>query len=192
MLLRALATATLLSMCCHAIAADKTTSRFVKPWNLTVAITERAPDGSDYFLYSFKLTSRDGKVVGASDWGYGSFLISPPNKQIVSCEGGGVDQGAAVKFYDLRATVVRTLKHEGTLKDCGTTKDQLLYWLHYSDYENPTAALTPGAKAVSLIRVVDSNGVEIHRATLRTAGRVTFKHRSSTYELSFDEPTDPY
>jgi len=193
MLLKALVALAVLAVTFQIGAADKTTYRKVAPWNLTMAVTERVPDGgSDYFLYSFKLIDQKGTVVGASDWGYGPFLVSAPNKQVVSCEGGGVDQGAAARYYDLRATIVRTLKHEGTLVACGITKDQLLYWLHYSDYENTNSTPMADWKRVSLIKIVDSSGTEIHRATLRTAGKVLFKYNGRRYELTFDEPPHPF
>lgn len=179
---RALALAVGLASALSVVEAAET-NVFISEWGLTLVQETSTPRNSDAQTLTFRLVSKAGVVVAQSPPLYGPLYSSIPNRELLSCEGNGVGQGAQALIFNLDARITRRLTHAGYLRGCGTSNDGRLYWLNYNMVED--------GSPYNLVVVLGPSGREIHRQRLNVAGSVVVDFAGKTYSFPIPTPDLP-
>jgi hypothetical protein len=171
------------SLAAPAALAESTHRTSIPEWNLTLVQRDSAPAGSDAFHVIFQLVSAKGDVVAESPPLYGPVLVSRPNRELFSCEGNGVDQGAEALIFDLAGNISGRIKHVGFLRQCGVSDDGRIYWLHYNVVKNGVP--------YNLVLLVGSGGTVLLTQHLDGGGVVTLERQGQIYTFRIPDPELP-
>jgi hypothetical protein len=164
-------------------AADDSSSTLVEEWGLNLTEIRTGPKASDAIIVTFELRSRSGELLAKAPPLIGPLLVSPPNREIFSCESNSTMGGEAALSFDLSASVVGSYVHPGYLRDCGLSKDERLYWLHYNLMEN--------GKPYNFVVILGPRGKVILTRRLNRAGSVELTYEGRSYAFPIPEPDLP-